>query len=273
MHCSIFAQRMRTFKDQTGRTVPLSGTPARIVSLVPSLTELLCDLELHHTVVGRTKFCIHPADRVRQIPEIGGTKTPRIEQIFALMPDLIVANKEENRKEDILALASRVPVWVSDISTVDDALSMIHALGIMTERESSASSLCKAIQCAMPVHVAPLPSSAVYLIWQKPLMVAGNDTFIHAMMACAGLENVVKAPRYPTFTEEQLNELAPKFVLLSSEPFPFKEKHVEALQSLMPHSKVHLVDGEYFSWYGSRILPGMHYLKALGVQLGMSASK
>jgi ABC-type Fe3+-hydroxamate transport system substrate-binding protein len=261
---------MRQYQDQTGRTIHLPNAPKRIVSLVPSQTELLCYLGLQNALVGRTKFCIHPADVVKHIQVIGGTKTPKIESILKLNPDLVVANKEENRKEDILAIESMVPVWVSDIHTIEEALGMILQLGILTDTASIAQKLCTEIQAAKPRKKAENRSSALYLIWRNPWMAAGNDTFVHDMMHCMGLENCLQEPRYPSLSKERIESLNPDFILLSSEPYPFKEKHLKEMQVLAPKAKILLVDGEYFSWYGSRMLPAMEYLRTLQTNMGLA---
>jgi ABC-type Fe3+-hydroxamate transport system substrate-binding protein len=261
---------MPSFTDQMGRTIMLQHTPVRIISLVPSQTELLYSLGLDTEVVGITKFCIHPQDWFRTKPRIGGTKDIRPEKIASLQPDLIIANKEENVREQIESLATRYPVWVSDIHDLTSALAMIRCLGDIIGRPGQAQALSDQIQkdftSLAPVH--PFLPGAIaigdgrprtaYLIWRtdKPLsyMAAGIGTFIDDMLNRCGLTNVIDQPRYPITDPAALAAAGCELVLLSSEPYPFRDKHREELQTFLPHTTVRLVDGEIFSWYGSRLL-------------------
>ncbi len=228
----------------------------RIISLVPSLTELLFDLGLEQQIVGRTRFCIHPEDRVNTIPVCGGTKNPNTEKILSLNPDLIIANKEENRKADVEALSDDVEVVVSDISTVEQAIEFIQQVGEKLEVQDPSTALTVRILEAFNQRPTKSSVDTAYFIWKDPWMTIGNDTYIHDVMVHYGLRNVFEEQtRYPTTTIEELVELSPEIVLLSSEPFPFKEKHIQELQSRLPNSNIMLVDGEWFSWYGSRMLP------------------
>jgi ABC-type Fe3+-hydroxamate transport system substrate-binding protein len=245
---------------------PLQHIPKRIVSLVPSQTELLFDLGLDEETVGITKFCVHPEEWFRSKTRVGGTKTINIHKIAELQPDLIIANKEENVKEQIEALNSIAPVWVSDIHNLEDALEMIQTIGKLTDRYEKAEIIAKLIQHRFD-HLnesVKKKLNTLYLIWRKPWMSIGTDTFIHHIMHRAGLENVCKEHnRYPELTNEEIVQLNPALVLLSSEPYPFKEKHIEELQQLLPDAKIMLADGEMFSWYGSRLLHTPTYLAEL----------
>ena len=262
------------FTDQCGRPVQLNSSPQRIVSLVPSQTELLYDLGLDDRVCGITRFCIHPASWHAGKVKVGGTKAVNMQTIKSLNPDLILANKEENEREQVEALAREYPVWVSDVSSLDDALSMIHAIGKLTATDNRASSLSTDIAAAFrslqKITAGSLRFPGVaYLIWQKPYMAAGGGTFIDAMMNACGFDNMLKqAPRYPEVTVSQLVEMDCRMVLLSSEPYPFKEQHRSDLQELMPGAKIVLVDGEMFSWYGSRLLQAPGYFIQLLDGLG-----
>jgi ABC-type Fe3+-hydroxamate transport system substrate-binding protein len=259
----IPAQKME-FIDQLKQTVSVSYPPQRIVSLVPSQTELLADLGLEQEVVGLTKFCIHPASWRKEKTIVGGTKSFHHDRIKALHPDLIIANKEENTKEDILRLQEHYPVWVSDVQSLEEALQMIDGLGKVTGKKEQAQLLAR--QLAESFTTLPEFSvlKAAYLIWRKPYMVAGSDTFIHEMMKYAGFENVfANQQRYPAVNLEDIAALAPDVLLLSSEPYPFKEKHLEEFREACPHAVVQLVDGELFSWYGSRLQYAPAYFKAL----------
>lgn len=239
--------------------------PQRIVSLVPSQTELLYDLGLEEEVVGITKFCVHPHQWFRNKARVGGTKTVHMDRVRDLQPELILANKEENLKDQVLQLADIAPVWVSDIHTLDDALHMISTIGKLSHRSIKAEDLCTQITLAFDEIPKPVTSiSVLYLIWQEPWMAAAGDTFIHDMLQHLGLQNVLGAQhRYPELTDEALQRLQPDWVLLSSEPYPFKAQHVAAVQRLLPRAKISLVDGELFSWYGSRLLQAPAYFKKI----------
>ncbi len=230
------------------------STPQRIISLVPSLTELICDLGLEKLLVGRTKFCIHPKDLINDIPKIGGTKNPRIKDILDLKPDLIIGNKEENRKEDIEALAEHCHVLVSDIKTFQDAQEFIQSLGNWYQKEEKAAEIIYQNQQCIRKYKIQESKSALYLIWNDPYMSIGHDTYIHDILSQIGYRNILEDQlRYPTLEEDQIKALNPDVILLSSEPYPFKEKHISELQDLVPGAGIELVDGEFYSWYGSRL--------------------
>lgn len=242
----------------------LPYVPQRIVSLVPSQTELLFDLGLGDKVVGVTKFCIHPPRAVRDVTKVGGTKQFRFDVIDQLQPDLVLGNKEENYREGIERLAARYPVWISDIYTLADALDMMRKVGELTGAAGEAASLAANIGVAFTNLVPAPPVRVAYLIWRNPWMVAGSHTFIDALLSHCGLTNVFgHLPRYPEVTEAQFREAQPHCVLLSSEPYPFAEKHREELREMCPQAKVLLVDGEMFSWYGSRLVQSPPYLSSL----------
>ncbi len=241
----------------------MNQIPSRIVSLVPSLTELLFDLGLEEEVVGITKFCIHPNQWFRQKTRVGGTKQLHIDKIISLQPDLIIANKEENVKEQIDILAQKFPVWVTDINNIDEALITIKELGIKIGKEEEALQMADKITQQFQSYCPNPTKRALYFIWQKPYMVAGVDTFISAMMKLAGYENIMQDIRYPTLSEESIAALKPPYILLSSEPFPFKEKHLLEFRLMFPDSIIKLVDGEIFSWYGSRMLKAIDYFRSL----------
>ena len=251
------------FIDQMNRTIRLEKTPRRIVSLVPSQTELLYDLGCKDRVVGITKFCIHPDKWFREKTRVGGTKQLNFDRIAELEPDLIIANKEENTKDDIERLALDYPVYISVISNVDDALKMIQAIGQIVNESNRAQVLSN--QILNDYQSWPqLDGKVLYFIWANPFMVAGKNTFIGQVLSDLGLENAIDDPnaRYPELTELELSQLDLEYVFLSSEPFPFKEKHIKRLEKLT-QSKVLLVDGEMFSWYGSRMLKMKSYFETL----------
>lgn len=256
----------RTVVDQLGRTVEVPTRPRRIVSLVPSQTELLFDLGLDAVVVGRTRYCVRPAGRVERAAEVGGTKQLDLERIVALAPDLIVGNKEENEREAVEQLERTFPVWLSDVRDREAALDMIRRLGELAGRAARADEL--AADIASVLGRLPRPRRrrrAAYFIWQRPYMVAGRDTFIDAMLDRCGLGNVFatgRGDRYPAVTAEEIRAARPEILLLSSEPFPFAQKHRRAFRSEF-EARVECVDGQMFSWYGSRLLAAGPYLADL----------
>ncbi|WP_237586659.1 ABC transporter substrate-binding protein [Pontibacter russatus] len=251
------------FTDQMGHQITLPALPQRIVSLVPSQTELLFYLGLADRVAGLTKFCIRPQPLVKQKTIIGGTKNFRFEEIDALQPDLIIGNKEENYREGIEALQQKYPVWMSDIYTLEDALQMMQEVGRLTGTEAKATDLIQQIRSGFrSLQPVPPPISAAYFIWREPYMAVGSHNIIDHILQRCGFRNVFSdLPRYPQITPEQLQKAAPQLILLSSEPYPFKEKHIAEFQALCPQALVKVVDGEMFSWYGSRLLYVPAYLQ------------
>ena len=256
----------KKYIDQLGRTITLPHPPKRIISLVPSITELLYDLGLFEQLIGRTKFCVHPKEELKAIPKIGGTKNVNIDRVIALQPDLIIANKEENDKSQIEQLSQHFPVWISDIANFTAAMEMIDALGIIVAKEIAAQQIIKDSTHLLQQLKTQKKRKAAYLIWQKPYMTIGQDTYIHDMLQHAGYENVFgEQNRYPSFTLEALKNRQPAIILLSSEPFPFKQKHMEELALIFPNTPIQLVDGEAFSWYGTRFLKTFDYLQHLQI--------
>ncbi len=255
--------------DQLGNRYELRSIPKRIVSVVPSQTEFLFSIGLEDDIVGITKFCIHPADKVKQKESVGGTKNLNIEKILSLKPDIIIANKEENEKSQIEELQKHVPVWISDIYTLEDALDMMNDLGrLFNKKEESEqiTSQIKATFLQLRSNRLPIKERVAYFIWRKPYMLAGRNTFINFLLEQElGFNNIsVELPngeRYPNIEKEQLKELSPDRIFLSSEPYPFTDKHIQELQEICPLAKIQLVDGELFSWYGSRLLHSAAYFQ------------
>ncbi|MEO7049220.1 MAG: helical backbone metal receptor, partial [Ferruginibacter sp.] len=237
----------------------------RIVSLVPSQTELLYYFGLEEETIGITKFCIHPKQWFDTKTRIGGTKMLDLEKIKSLSPTLILANKEENVKQQIETLAGQLNVWLTDVNTLQDALSMINDIGILTGKTDKAKDIISAIQqkFATLQFAEPL-KNVIYLIWQNPYMTIGGDTFISNMLSHAGYKNMYEASkRYPEITMEDIRNSDCDYLFLSSEPFPFAQKHVDELKAYLPKVKIILVDGEMFSWYGSRLLKAVDYFDKL----------
>ncbi len=258
-----FVSMQASFTDQLGNTIRVQFPPQRIISLVPSQTELLFTFGLEEEVVGITKFCVHPLHWRNNKTLVGGTKNFRFDVIDSLQPDLIIGNKEENYKEGITALREKYPVWMSDIVSLEDSLSMIHLLGNAVGKHEKASQLIEAIRYEFANRTNSNPAKILYLIWRDPWMAAGQNTFIDSMVQLNGWQNVVKRERYPILTDIDLQGLNPDVVLLSSEPYPFKDKHIIELQAHLPKAKILLVDGEMFSWYGSRLLAAPRYFRSL----------
>lgn len=254
----------KSFTDQMGREITFSFPPKRIISLVPSQTELLFDLGLDQEIIGLTKFCIHPIEKFAERTKVGGTKKLNIDLIKDLKPDLIIGNKEENTQSDIEELAEYFPVWMSDIFNLDDAMKTITQIGALVNREPEASYLNHLISAgfndlktlALQHHI---DKKVAYLIWRKPFMAAGKKTFIDDILLSNGMTNVIRESRYPEINLDELKHTNCGLILLSSEPYPFKEKHINEIQSAMPNAKVMLVDGEMFSWYGSRLVKAVQY--------------
>lgn len=258
---------MKEYKDQMNQTIRLSGIPRRIVSLVPSQTELLYDLGLGDRVIGITKFCIYPDVWYRSKDRVGGTKNANYQKIRALKPDLIIGNKEENEKENIEQLMAIAPVWMSDISNLDEAMDMISRLGELLDKKAESNQMIERIRSNFSVfsktrNTSLIGKTVLYVIWNNPIISVGENTFIDDMLRRCGMINYTKESRYPVF--ETTTDVDPDYVFLSSEPFPFKEKHIKEIQIIFSGSKVILVDGELFSWYGSRLLQAPDYFQKIG---------
>lgn len=255
----------RSFTDQLNRTIHISYPPKRIISLVPSQTELLFDLGLDSEIIGITKFCVHPESKFKVKTKIGGTKKLNLDLIRSLKPDLIIGNKEENEQTQIEELMKNLPVWMSDIYDLEDAKKTITQIGELVDRTPEAAYLNHLINAGFnDLQTLALENnlnkSVAYLIWKNPYMFAGRNTFINHMLAMNGLNNVIRENRYPEMDLNELALLKPELIFLSSEPYPFKEKHLEEIRVVIPEAKVMLVDGEMFSWYGSRLVKAVQYL-------------
>lgn len=265
--------------DQTGYELNLdllnsvSKNELRIVSVVPSQTELLVDLGLKNQIVGLTKFCIEPQDLVESNQKwfelktkIGGTKNIDIEKVRNLNPHIIFANKEENDKGQIEALRSEFMVYTSDVFDLESALEMIDHIGLFTHSVDEAKSISSQINTNFSQlhHFDVAKKSAAYFIWKNPYMTVGGDTFIHQMIEAAGFINVTSTKkRYPVIEIDEIKELNPEVILLSSEPFPFKEKHIIEFQEMLPKARIYIVDGQKFSWYGSHLIQSPLYFNDL----------
>ena len=260
-------------RDQLNREVHIPFPPKRIVSLVPSQTELLYELGLREEVVGITKFCVHPDEWFCHKKRIGGTKKLNLEAIAALQPDLIIGNKEENERTQIEALQALYPVWMSDVQNLEDAEEMIGRIGAIVNKANEAAALVFQIRQSFEALKVSKERRTAYFIWRKPYMVAAADTFINDMLKRAGFINVFgHLSRYPEVDKAMLREADPEVILLSSEPYPFQEKHAEKLRIQCPDAIICFVDGELFSWYGSRLLYSATYFRNLHRECTLKSS-
>lgn len=255
----------KTFIDQLSREVSINYPPKRIISIVPSQTELLFELGLSEEIIGITKFCVHPERQFKKKTKVGGTKKLNMELIRSLKPDLIIGNKEENTRAEIEQLSKEFPVWISDVATLEDAMKTITQIAELVDRQPEAAYLNFLISAGFAdlqtlALQQGIDKKVIYLIWKDPYMIAGKDTFIDDILTKNGLTNVIKESRYLEIELETIIALKPELVFLSSEPYPFKEKHIAALKAAIPEAKIMQVDGEMFSWFGSRLVKAVQYL-------------
>jgi ABC-type Fe3+-hydroxamate transport system substrate-binding protein len=237
---------------------------SRIVSLVPSLTELVFWLGAGDRLAGRTRFCTEPVGEVERVPIIGGTKNPKIERIVALQPDLVFANKEENRREDIEALeAAGLRVVLTDPNTVAEAVMMVEEIGALLGAQDRAAQLAADTRAEM---AALTPGPRVFVpIWWNPLMGLGSHTYGHDVLSTAGATNVLASrERYPEVSPEEVASLSPDLILLPDEPFPFKSAHLGAFEAVAP---TRLIDGKLLWWYGPRMPAALRELRSLLAQI------
>lgn len=278
----------RTIQDARGSLFEPYSTTPRIVSLVPSITELLFDLGLDvEAIVGRTKFCTQPSDKVKDVPWVGGTKDFKIDRIQGLRPDLVLANIDENPKDRTLFIERKLKktkVFATEVNTYDDALAMINDLGRLLQKGKEAKRIIDSITALREKLPQKPIASALYLIWKRPYMSVSPGTYIDDMMRISGYENVISEDwlanreysssgkrRYPEIAEKDILTLNPDRILLSSEPYPFKEKHIieltETLSAYDPSYantvRISIVDGRDFSWFGSHLISALKAFSAL----------
>ncbi|UAM98774.1 helical backbone metal receptor [Polaribacter litorisediminis] len=256
-------------KDQLHTTLEIKNTPTRIICLVPSITELLVDLGLEDSIVGITKFCIHPNGLIKKKTVVGGTKNIKVDVIKHLKPDIILCNKEENTKDIVENCRQIATTHVSDIFTIADTLQLIHQYGEIFSCEEKAREQILKIENKKIDFLNFIKDKkdkkVAYFIWKTPWMVVGNNTFINHLLEVNNFKNVFQHKnRYPEINLTDLHkEQDLDFIFLSSEPYPFGEKHILELENTFKKTQIILVDGEFFSWYGTRLLFAFDYFKKL----------
>ncbi|NLP58055.1 ABC transporter substrate-binding protein [Lutibacter sp. B1] len=264
---------MKTFKDQLGREISLKNTPKRIISLVPSQTELLCDLALENELVGITTFCVHPYHLKSTKAIVGGTKKVDFEKIIALKPDFILCNKEENTYDFLPKLEQIAPTYFSDVNSIDDSLQLIKDLGTILNRRTESTNLIQKLEYKLNNFKEFIKDKetkkVAYFIWFKPWMVTGNDTYINEILKLNKFENIyANMSRYPKVEIDKIrHEGDPDIIILSSEPFHFKDEHAIEIATFTNRSITVFGDGQMFSWYGSRLLLALDYFKELHKKL------
>ncbi|BAX79572.1 helical backbone metal receptor [Labilibaculum antarcticum] len=256
--------------DDLGREINIPFPPKRIISTVPSTTEFLFDLGIGDRVISRTKFCKYPADKIAKLPNIGGPKDLYFDKIRLLDPDLILANEEENSRIQIEELAKEFPVYVCKVRNYDEALQNILNTGKIVGAEPKSHEIANKIHARF--NQLPINSnscSVLYLVWKDPYMAVGKDTFINSMIEKCGFRNAIEDidSRYPKLSKEEIIDLNPDLIFLSSEPFPFTKKHIQDIQNLLPNTKIELVDGEMFSWFESHLLKAGTYFNDLNQKI------
>jgi ABC-type Fe3+-hydroxamate transport system substrate-binding protein len=261
---------MFEFYDDLGRKVFFRAPPNKVVSLCPSITETIFSLAPPEKIVGVTKFCVHPHNIIKDIHKIGGTKTVNISKIDTLAPDLIIAEKEENIKETIEILEKKYNVVVFNVESYKDALSLINKLGVIFDNVKKAQEISLHIECRFTLIPRVNNKNVLYFIWKKPYMVAGKNTYINDILEKLGFKNAILpfySSRYPTLDNLQSISAEVDYIFLSSEPYPFQERHCQELSAHFRNSKIMLVDGEMFSWYGVRMIAAAPYFEKLISQL------
>lgn len=251
---------MKKVTDALGRTITYNYPPKRIIAFDPAITETLYYFGLDQEVVGRTRFCKYPEDKITQAVNVGGTKDMKLDRIHDLNPDLIIAEKEENTKEMVETLSEHYPVYVFEIQTVQNGLDMIPKLGELTERANEAERLLGEVNSLFTILPKVNKAKVAYMIWRNPYMAVGRDTYINDMLETLGFINAFAkdTDRYPVITEDKLQEANLRYLFLSSEPFPFNDKHHDEFLNFLPNTKIVNIDGEIF-WYGARMLQAVTY--------------
>ncbi|MBE9467173.1 MAG: ABC transporter substrate-binding protein [Bacteroidetes bacterium] len=256
----------KKFVNNLSQEIIINSPPQRIISLVPSITELLFDLRLNTEIVGITKYCVHPKELIKNKTIVGGVQDIDFATINFLKPDLIIANKEENDKDEIIQLSKNHTVLISDIKQFDDALKLIKHIGELTKKIEIAQAINKKIIDKFYNNkIAKKNIKVAYLIWKNPYITINKKTFINDMLEMCGLENVFaeKKEPYPKISLNDIKQAKPDFVLLSSEPYSFNTDDAKKINENLPFLNIKFVDGEMFSWYGSHIIKSYDYFQTL----------
>ena len=253
---------MKTVTDHIGRTITYNFPPKQIISLCPGITETLYALQLEPEIIGRSKYCIYPKDKVGNAQVIGGTKEINIAKIRELKPDLIIVEKEENTKDIVELLEKDYPVYVAEVQSISDAYRMVTSIGDLTNRNVEARRLAGKIQTEFLALPQVKGKRAAYVIWKEPYMVVGRDTYIQSVLDEMGFINpfISLKSRYPIVTVEDFQNAELDYVLLATEPYSFEDKHKDEFQKMMPNAIPIIVDGEMF-WYGARMIKAARYFK------------
>ncbi len=255
------------YKDSLNRKINLSKTPQRIISLVPSLTELLHDMGMERQIVGVTKYCVHPNHYQVKKTIVGGTKKVKNKVIKDLDPDFILCSKEENTQEIVMELEKIAPVYVTDVNSLDTALQLIKDLGILFDRRTQSEHIINKINFQLQDFQNFIKDThsrkVAYFIWAKPWMVAGSATFINDMLRICKFANAyANQERYPEINIKKMRIIAkPKLLLFSSEPHHFTDEEVFEVLRRNRKTLTIYVDGQYFSWYGSRLIKAFDHFK------------
>ncbi|NIJ45858.1 ABC-type Fe3+-hydroxamate transport system substrate-binding protein [Wenyingzhuangia heitensis] len=267
-----------TFTDDLGYTLNFDKKPKRIISLVPSITETLYDLNVEEFIVGVTKFCVHPVHFKHTKAIVGGTKTIKLEKIKELQPDIVFCNKEENTPEIVAQLQEFTQVYVTKISTIEDSKRMIANFGVLLNRRTEADLLNRKIDLkleAFKTFIADFEIKKVaYFIWYNPWMVAANSTYINTLLSLNKFDNIYSnLEQYPEINPKRIrHDGDPEVLFFSSEPFPFKDKHAFEISEYTNRSSAVFVDGEMFSWFGSRLIKAFDYFKTVRNRIDQGSS-
>lgn len=263
---------MQIVKDCLGNEMSLPKNITKIVSLVPSISELIYDLNVESKLVGVTKFCVHPKYFQIEKTVVGGVQEFDIEKIKALKPDVVFASKDENFEEEILELQKYVPVYVTDVKSVDEAKQMIEDFGVLLNCRNDASKILMKIEMQLQdlekVTGDLLFRSAAYFVWNEPWVAAGKDTFVDSMLKLIKVNNVFSnlKERYPMVTGANIHIANPDMIMLPSEPFYFQDQQAMEISAHTHDAATFFVDGQMFSWYGSRLVKSLDYLKLLAIK-------
>lgn len=265
----------RFFRDALGREVTVPSPPGRVVSLIPSVTEICFALGAGEQVVGVTRFCTEPPAGVAGKVRVGGEKDPDLDRIARLRPDLVIANVEENRKADVEALAAAgIPVYVIYPRTVTEGAGLLRTLGELLGASGAGEALAGDVEQALGevsrLRRGRAPVRVFCPIWKNPWMACNGDTYVHDVLVTCGGENITadRPERYPRVALEEVAAAAPEVILLPDEPFRFAPKHIPLFHAFpgipaLRNGRIHCIDGKWISWYGPRMVEALPALTRL----------